>query len=508
VRVDGAHDVEAVAVVSGNQDKSLLQAVGAVELGNGGLDGVVELEEFTKSTVVVEDVHHLINGSSLRHEEETLVAGAGLENVDGLKGHVLEAGLVESRGLVTSGRERLVQVLTVDVAIEPLGHVGGGEDSKSLLCVRGRKHGSAVLDDLVVRLGELIEVVLALVSDTTERRRVELFSATSEDDINGNVCPGVVLNTVKEGVDNCAVPLSEVSDVFKNKEGLNVLGTGTSVSNQSSGSRVGNIRSRHNSDVATSKTVEHLSNGLNLGVVKWTGAGIGIDVQAVDGALVSSVEGRSRVGRISDEAVNRVGHLVTEDGELVHGHSGLVLSVDGLVSDQACGRDHVGGHTIANEEDDILGLAFLDQVANKPSSLSLAAIVVVERSGVLPGLIDGNTTVRFRGDIHKRRLLCVPGEEVWHQISVLYISKFCFKLPTLVISKVPLLQLRVLNLEVFRCGLGCGTLLCDAEGEALIKWQSDGLGAVFRLMNLETDVKELARQKVGPGKCYLVFGTR
>lgn len=62
VRVNGAHNVEAVAVVGSHEDESLLEAIGAVEVGDGGLNGVVELKQFAKGAVVVEGVHHLING--------------------------------------------------------------------------------------------------------------------------------------------------------------------------------------------------------------------------------------------------------------------------------------------------------------------------------------------------------------------------------------------------------------------------------------------------------------
>ena len=287
VGIDRAHNVEAVTVVSGDENEGLLKAVGRVELGDGGLDSVVELEELTKSAVVVENVHHLVDGGSLGHEEPTLVARASLKDVNGLKSHLLETRLVKSGLLVTSRGERLVQVLAVDVAVEPLGHVGGGEDTKGFLVVVGRQQSSAVLDDLVILLGELLVVVLALVGDTTKRGRVELLSTTTEDNINGDVSPGVVLDTVQVGVDNSTV-----------------LSTVASVGDESSRSGIGNVRSRNNTDVAASEAVKHLSNGLNLGVVESILAGVGIDVQAVDCALVAGVKSSSRVGRISDETVN------------------------------------------------------------------------------------------------------------------------------------------------------------------------------------------------------------
>ena len=47
----------------------------------------------------------------------------------------------------------------------------------------------------------------------------------------------------------------------------------------------------------------------------------------IDSALVARVQGGSRVGRISDVAVDRVRHLVTDDGELVKLQLALVVAL-------------------------------------------------------------------------------------------------------------------------------------------------------------------------------------
>lgn len=396
VCVDGAHDVEAVAVVGGDEDEGLLEGVRFLEVRDGGFDGVVEFKEFAERAIVIEHVHHLVNGGGFRHEEVALVAGAGLEDVNGLEGHFLETGLVEGGLFVTGGRERLVEVLAVDVAVEPFGHIGGSENTESLVLGVGSLQSGAVLDDLVVLLGELVEVVLALICLSTKRRRIELLSTTAEENIDGYIGPSVVLNTVEVGVNNSLV-----------------LATRPGMGDESSRCGIGNVRSGNNTNMAASETVEHLSNGLHFGVIEGVLAGVGVDVQAVDGALVSSVERSSRVGRIGDEAVNRVGHLVTENREFVHGHGALVLSVDGLVCDQACGRDHVGGHTITNEENDVLGLALLSQVANEPGSLSAGAIVVGESGSVLAWLVKCDAAVGLGRDVDQSRLLGIAGKEIF-----------------------------------------------------------------------------------------------
>ena len=52
----------------------------------------------------------------------------------------------------------------------------------------------------------------------------------------------------------------------------------------------------------------------------------------VNSALVASVKGRGRVGRVGDVAVDGVCHLVTEDRKLVHLEASLVDTIDTLVS--------------------------------------------------------------------------------------------------------------------------------------------------------------------------------
>lgn len=54
---------------------------------------------------------------------------------------------------------------------------------------------------------------------------------------------------------------------------------------------------------------------------------------------MASVKGRGRVGRVGDVAVDGMGHLVTDDGELIHLHERLVLSVDALVSQKTGSGD-------------------------------------------------------------------------------------------------------------------------------------------------------------------------
>jgi hypothetical protein len=77
---------------------------------------------------------------------------------------------------------------------------------------------------------------------------------------------------------------------------------------------------------------------------------------------------------------------------------------------------------------------------------------------------------------------------------------------TLIVGKVPLLNLWLLNLEVVLRSFRGSTLLRDGEGELLVQGQTNALGPVHRLMNLKTNIKVLSGQKIGP-KDELVSGS-
>ena len=57
--------------------------------------------------------------------------------------------------------------------------------------------------------------------------------------------------------------------------------------------------------------------------------------------------------------------------EFVHLHGGLIFAIDALVADQAGRCDHVGGHAIANKQNDVLSLLLLGKRANDPLSSSI-----------------------------------------------------------------------------------------------------------------------------------------
>lgn len=193
-----------MTVISRDNDESLIEDTKLLELVDGSLNGVVKLKKIAKSPVVVESVHLLIDGSSLAHEEETLVTTTVVENLNSLDGHLLKAGKVKSGGISAEGVVlESLEVLGVDVAVEPDGEVALAEDAEGLLLGVGGEEGGLVEGDGVALVGELLVVVLALVGALAG---VELLGTTAEVDVGAvHGSPGVVGNTVESLVDDGTV---------------------------------------------------------------------------------------------------------------------------------------------------------------------------------------------------------------------------------------------------------------------------------------------------------------
>lgn len=62
---------------------------------------------------------------------------------------------------------------------------------------------------------------------------------------------------------------------------------------------------------------------------------------------------------------------MTQHWHLVHLHKSLITTIDALMCDQSGSSDHVLGHAITNEQDDILGRADGLYRADVPLSDSL-----------------------------------------------------------------------------------------------------------------------------------------
>lgn len=111
-----------------------------------------------------------------------------------------------------------------------------------------------------------------------------------------------------------------------------------------------------------------------------------------------------------------MGHLVTEHGKLVNGHSALVSAVHRLVGNEACCRDHVRGHSISNEEQHILGLAGLLNVPNVPVSSGGGSVVVMKRDHIVAWLIESYSSPGLRRYVHMRRSVCIGSKQISAQV--------------------------------------------------------------------------------------------
>jgi hypothetical protein len=62
--------------------------------------------------------------------------------------------------------------------------------------------------------------------------------------------------------------------------------------------------------------------------------------------------------------------------KFVHLHLGLILAVDALVSDQPSGSDHICGHPISDEEQNILSSARGRYISYKPRGDGRCAAII------------------------------------------------------------------------------------------------------------------------------------
>jgi hypothetical protein len=70
---------------------------------------------------------------------------------------------------------------------------------------------------------------------------------------------------------------------------------------------------------------------------------------------------------------------------------------------------------------------------------------------------------------------------------------------TLKVTESPVLKLRILNTKELGHRLGLTVTLGNGEGEGLIRRKANRLGTVLRSVDLQTDVKVLTGEEVGPG---------
>ena len=91
-----------------------------------------------------------------------------------------------------------------------------------------------------------------------------------------------------------------------------VLATVTGVDSECGRSGIRDEGGRNDTSLAASKTNEHLEDGLELGVIERIGRAVSVHAKCVDSGLVARVKSSGGVGRVGDERVNGVGHLVAE----------------------------------------------------------------------------------------------------------------------------------------------------------------------------------------------------
>jgi hypothetical protein len=64
-------------------------------------------------------------------------------------------------------------------------------------------------------------------------------------------------------------------------------------------------------------------------------------------------------------------------------------------------RDHICGHSVSNEQNDVLSLAGLLKVTDFPGRNRLGPIVVIQSGGVQTRVLQVYSAIGFGGDIYE-----------------------------------------------------------------------------------------------------------
>jgi hypothetical protein len=155
--------------------------------------------------------------------------------------------------------------------------------------------------------------------------------------------------------------------------------------------------------------------------------------------------------------------------------------------------NHVRGHTIANEQDQVLGLPRWRNVADEPIGHGGGAIVVAQCRSVLSWLGENYIPICFAGHLDQRRCLSVLGKSI-------YLYQPCMANNPKVISitfkpsKVPGLQLWLGHAEEVGCTLSFAAGLLDGKSETRVRCRcSCRLAAVDRSVHFQPYVEPLTR---------------
>jgi hypothetical protein len=142
---------------------------------------IIQFQKFSQSSLVIQNVEHLVDGGGLAHQEEPFITRSCFEDIDSFERHLRQSRLID-RGPVPERRLGDVgQVLREDLPIDPLGHITLRKQTKRPLVRVSRGQLVLVIDDLVPRVLEGFVVILT--RSRRSRTGQELFSSSSEEDV-------------------------------------------------------------------------------------------------------------------------------------------------------------------------------------------------------------------------------------------------------------------------------------------------------------------------------------
>ena len=175
-------------MVRSHDDERLVGDAEFLEALQSVLDRVVQFEQFSDRSLRIAVVQLLVDARSFRHHEpgHVVLLRALVQNVDRFKRHLLEAGRINVRlrerrvcRVVGAERRRVVQVVLVNVSIQPRRHRARRKESERAVLVADLVKSRIVRDKLV----PLILPALDLRDVTVRGLGKEIGSASTEENV-------------------------------------------------------------------------------------------------------------------------------------------------------------------------------------------------------------------------------------------------------------------------------------------------------------------------------------
>ena len=324
----GAGNGSAVSVVGDDDDQRVVPVFFIPFLSI--FDGLIELDGIIRCALPIHGMELLVDGSAFNHGKEAFRVLA--EDVQGFLGHVDEVRLIR----IFTEDFRVLEHFPIDINV----HRPRMEQAQERFVVRCGHHFFRIGDEGIAFILKFLDDVLVVVAlralfglrDITAR-------AAAHDDVRAMI----------------------IFEIFRSDVVL--VGTAARMTDHGSRRSVCRFSLGDDTDGHAAAAFYDFRNIFDTRIIEGIFRGICIDPQGIDDGFMACRISRRRVGAVCRQGIVTAGRNQAVMGHLFHSQQVIVLAVGHAFGNDAGHFAGLQGHAVADEEDDVLGLAlgfFLD----------------------------------------------------------------------------------------------------------------------------------------------------